>query len=42
MISNNMLSAKKTRAHGFSSKRWLLKDKLVQYKGLVNLNGNIC
>ncbi|KAB0796263.1 hypothetical protein PPYR_10324 [Photinus pyralis] len=33
----NMLSAKKIRLHGMQSTRWTTKDKLTQYKGLINL-----
>ncbi|KAF2879348.1 hypothetical protein ILUMI_26818 [Ignelater luminosus] len=33
----NMLSAKKVRLHGMKSSRWTTRDKLTQYKGLINL-----
>ncbi|KAF5280526.1 hypothetical protein FQR65_LT00277 [Abscondita terminalis] len=33
----NMLSAKKVRLHGMQSSRWTTRDKLTQYKGLINL-----
>ncbi|KAK4876929.1 hypothetical protein RN001_009435 [Aquatica leii] len=33
----NMLSAKKVRVHGMQSSRWTTRDKLTQYKGLINL-----
>lgn len=33
----NMLSATKVKQHGMISEKWTTKDKIVQYKGLINL-----
>ncbi|RZC32956.1 myosin-9 [Asbolus verrucosus] len=35
--TNNALSAKNVKIHGMSSTKWTTKDKITQYKGLVNL-----
>ncbi|KAI4470336.1 coiled-coil domain-containing protein [Holotrichia oblita] len=32
-----MLSAKKVKLHGMQDNRWTTKDKITQYKGLINL-----
>nr|CAI5850002.1 unnamed protein product [Callosobruchus analis] len=37
MISTNMLSANKVKLHGMTSTKWTTKDKITQYKGLINL-----
>lgn len=36
----NSLSAKYVKVHGMSSDKWTTKDKITQYKGLVNLFSN--
>ncbi|EFA00628.1 uncharacterized protein LOC663840 [Tribolium castaneum] len=36
-LINNALSAKNVRIHGMSSEKWTTRDKITQYKGLVNL-----
>lgn len=33
----NMLSARKVKLHGMQSSKWTTKDKIIQYKGLINL-----
>ncbi|KAK9885949.1 hypothetical protein WA026_013824 [Henosepilachna vigintioctopunctata] len=33
----NMLSARKVKLHGMTSAKWTTKDKITQYKGLINL-----
>lgn len=35
-----MLSTNKVKLHGMSDHRWTVRDKLSQYKGLVNLYSN--
>ncbi|XP_019867960.1 uncharacterized protein LOC109596812 [Aethina tumida] len=37
MGSRNMLSVKKVKLHGMTSTKWTTKDKITQYKGLINL-----
>ncbi|CAH1169966.1 unnamed protein product [Phaedon cochleariae] len=37
MNSSNMLSAQKVKLHGMTSTKWTTKDKITQYKGLINL-----
>ncbi|KAJ8962954.1 hypothetical protein NQ314_005671 [Rhamnusium bicolor] len=37
MNSTNMLSANKVKLHGMTSTKWTTKDKITQYKGLINL-----
>lgn len=37
MISTNMLSANKVKLHGMTSTKWTTRDKITQYKGLINL-----
>ncbi|KAG5889574.1 hypothetical protein JTB14_018558 [Gonioctena quinquepunctata] len=37
MLSANMLSANKVKLHGMTSTKWTTKDKITQYKGLINL-----
>lgn len=32
-----MLSAKKVKLHGLEDDRWVTRDKITQYKGLLNL-----
>ncbi|GJQ68187.1 hypothetical protein Trydic_g16830 [Trypoxylus dichotomus] len=32
-----MLSTRKVKLHGMRDKRWVTKDKITQYKGLINL-----
>lgn len=32
-----MLSAQKVKLHGMTSSKWTTKDKITQYKGLINL-----
>lgn len=34
-----MLSANKVKLHGLKDDRWVVKDKITQYKGLINLFG---
>nr|XP_022908856.1 uncharacterized protein LOC111420163 isoform X2 [Onthophagus taurus] len=33
----DMLSIRKVRLHGMKDSRWMTKDKITQYKGLINL-----
>lgn len=37
MNSTNMLSANKVKLHGMTSTKWTTRDKITQYKGLINL-----
>ncbi|XP_072391396.1 uncharacterized protein [Diabrotica undecimpunctata] len=37
MNSTNMLAANKVKLHGMTSTKWTTKDKITQYKGLINL-----
>ncbi|KAJ8924673.1 hypothetical protein NQ315_000824 [Exocentrus adspersus] len=37
MNKTNMLSAQKVKLHGMTSSKWTTKDKITQYKGLINL-----
>ncbi|CAH0547270.1 unnamed protein product [Brassicogethes aeneus] len=37
MGHRNMLSVKKVKLHGMTSTKWTTKDKITQYKGLINL-----
>ncbi|CAG9854030.1 unnamed protein product [Phyllotreta striolata] len=37
MDRSNMLTASKVKQHGLTSEKWTTKDKIVQYKGLINL-----
>lgn len=33
-----MLSIKNVKIHGMKDKRWTLRDKLNQYRGIIKLN----
>lgn len=36
-LKSDMLSSKKIKLHGMSEPRWTTRDKITQYKGLINL-----
>lgn len=39
--ARNMLSIKYENVHGMKDSRWVTKDKITQYKGLIKLFGKM-